>query len=114
MIMIEIKNVAPDKKKKRKRKKIAGLFWKALIAVVVAHGMSCVTMSYILAFTYHTDVVETVSSTIVSEIIAPVCAGLLSKVIENIFEKNELIFSKPIAKVKEPETEDKEEEESVG
>lgn len=112
MVMIEIKNVAPSKRKRKSRKKIAGLFWKVLIVVVVVHGMSCVTMSYILAFTYHTDVVETVSSTVISEIIAPVCAGLLSKVIENIFEKNELIFSKPIAKVKEPE--DKEEEESVG
>ena len=108
--MIEIRNVVSVKKKKKSRKRIAGLFWKVLIAAIVVHGMSCVTMSYVLAFTYHTDVVETVSSTIVTEIIAPALAGILSKTVENIFEKNELKFSKPIAKVQA----DKEEEESVG
>lgn len=111
--MIEIKQAQGEaKKKRRKRKKIAGLFWKALIVAIEIHGMSCVTMSYVLAFMYHDQVVETVSATIVTEIIAPAIVGIISKTLENIFEKNELSFSKPIAKAKE--SEDKEEEESVG
>lgn len=113
MIMIEIKQV--KEKKKRSRKKLAGLFWKVLIAVVVVHGMSCVTMSYILAFMYRDQVVETVSATIVTEIIAPVIAGLLSKTLENIFEKNELSFSKPIRQAPQAtQSAANESEESVG
>ena len=114
--MIEIKQTQGEaKKKRRKQKKIAGLFWKALIVAIEIHGMSCVTMSYVLAFMYHDQVVETVSATIVTEIIAPAIAGILSKTLENIFEKNELSFSKPIqTPVSKEEDEPKEEEESVG
>lgn len=113
MIMIEIKQT--KERKRRNRKKVAGFFWKAIITVVVVHGMSCVTMSYILAFMYRDQVVESVSSTIVTEIIAPVVVGLLSKTLENIFEKNELSFSKPIKQApQETQSSSNESEGSVG
>ncbi len=56
------------------------------------------SMSYILAWMEHTQVVESVSSTIITEIVAPVVVYGATKTIENIFEKNRLKFSEPINK----------------
>ena len=55
-----------------KKKKAGGLFFKALVGLVVGHGMVCVSMSYALAWMEHTQVVEGVSSTIITEIVATV------------------------------------------
>ena len=82
--------------KKRERKRKAGRFFKWLTGLVVGHGMICVSMSYILAWTEHTQVVEGVSTTIVTEIIAPVIVYGATKTIENIFQKNRLSFSTPL------------------
>lgn len=82
---------------KAKRKKKAGIFFKILVAAVVVHGMICVSMSYILAWMERTQVVEGVSSTIITEIIAPIVVYGITKTIENIFSKNKLAFSEPIA-----------------
>ena len=80
-------------------KKTGGRFFKWLIGLVVAHGMVCVSMSYALAWMEHTQVVEGVSSTIITEIVAPIVVYGATKTIENIFEKNKLKFSEPIGKV---------------
>lgn len=61
--------------------------------------MICVSMSYILAWMEHTQVVESVSSTIITEIVAPIVIYGATKTIENIFEKNKLRFSEPIDRV---------------
>lgn len=91
------------------KKKISGLFWKILIAVPVIHGMVCVTMSYILAWRDHSQVVEGVSQTIVSEILAPIVVGFITKTIENIFEKNKLAFSEPIELAEKEEQQEEQE-----
>ncbi len=56
-------------------------------------------MSYVLAWMEHSQVVEGVSSTIITEIVAPIIVYGATKTIENIFEKNRLKFSEPINKV---------------
>lgn len=80
-----------------KKKKAGGLFFKVLVALVVGHGMVCVSMSYALAWMEHTQVVEGVSSTIITEIVAPIIVYGFTKTVENIFQKNKLKFSEPIA-----------------
>lgn len=83
----------------RNKKKTGGRFFKGLVSLVVLHGMICVSMSYALAWKEHTQVVEGVSSTIITEIVAPIVVYGATKTIENIFEKNRLKFSEPINKV---------------
>lgn len=91
-------------KKNNKRKKTKALnFFKWLIVVVEAHGLFCVTMSYILAWMDKVNVVETVSSTIVTEIVAPIITYGITRVIENIFEKNKLSFSTPLKNLNDDE-----------
>lgn len=65
-------------------------------------------MSYALAWMEHTQVVEGVSSTIITEIVAPIVVYGFTKTVENIFEKNRLRFSEPIevAASVRPERED--------
>lgn len=65
--------------------------------------MICVSMSYALAWQEHTQVVEGVSSTIITEIVAPVIVYGFTKTIENIFQKNELAFSRPVSLERETE-----------
>lgn len=84
------------RREKSKRKKRQGLFFKGLVSAVVLHGMICVSMSYALAWMEHTQVVEIVSSTIITEIVAPVIIYGFTKTVENIFQKNELTFSTPV------------------
>ena len=84
--------------KAERRKRPGGLFFKWMVSLVVLHGMACVSMSYILAWMEHTQVVESVSSTIITEIVAPIVVYGATKTIENIFEKNRLKFSEPIDK----------------
>lgn len=80
---------------KEKLKK-PGTFWKILLVITMLHGMICVTLSYILAWTGHDQTVEMVSQTLVTEILAPFVAGMITKTVENVFEKNKLSFSEPI------------------
>ena len=85
--------------KAKRKKKPGGRFFKWLVSLVVLHGMVCVSMSYILAWMEHSQVVEGVSSTIITEIVASIVVYGATKTIENIFEKNRLKFSEPINKV---------------
>lgn len=85
--------------KAKGKKKQGGRFFKWMVSLVVLHGMICVSMSYILAWMEHTQVVESVSSTIITEIVAPIVVYGFTKTVENIFEKNRLKFSEPIDKV---------------
>lgn len=82
------------KKAPRKRIRI-DTFVKAATAVVLLHGLVMVTMSYVLAW-FEKDAVVDVSTTLITEIVAPLCLYMGTNCIMNIFEKNELSFSKPI------------------
>ncbi len=82
--------------KGKRKKKSGGRFFKLLVSAVVLHGAACVSMSYALAWMEHTQVVEGVSSTIITEIVAPIVVYGFTKTVENIFEKNRLKFSEPI------------------
>lgn len=94
--------------RRKERMKKAGRFFKWLTGIVVSHGMICVSMSYILAWTEHTQVVEAVSTTIVTEIIAPIIVYGTTKTIENIFQKNRLSFSVPLEAENNEKTEESE------
>lgn len=85
--------------KSKRLQKVRGRFFKLLVSVVVVHGMICVSMSYVLAWCEHTQVVEGVSSTIITEIVAPIVVYGFTKTIENVFEKNRMKFSEPINQV---------------
>ena len=100
------------RKASKRKKKIKGLFWKLMLLGIELHGIVCISISYWLAWN-GSETCESLSSTIVSEIIAPVIAGMVSKTVENIFEHNELSFSKPIAQA-DTATTTQESEESVG
>lgn len=63
-------------------------FMKILVSVIVIHGLVCITMSYILAFMGYSEVVESLSSTMVSEVIAPVVVYGITKTIENVSKYN--------------------------
>lgn len=66
-------------------------FMKILVSVIVLHGLVCITMSYILAFMGHNEVVESLSSTMVSEVIAPVIVYGITKTIENVSKYNDWV-----------------------
>lgn len=68
---------------------------KAATTMVLIHGLVMVTMSYVLAW-FEKDAVVDVSTTLITEIVAPLCLYMGTNCIMNIFEKNELAFSKPI------------------
>lgn len=95
--------------KTKRKKRPSGRFFKLLVSLVVLHGMICVSMSYALAWMEHTQVVEGVSSTIITEIVAPIIVYGATKTIENIFEKNRLKFSEPIEQEVAPVQSEREE-----
>ena len=68
---------------------------KAATSIVLGHGLIMVTMSYVLAW-FEKDAVVDVSTTLITEIVAPLCLYMGTNCIMNIFEKNELTFSTPI------------------
>ena len=87
--------------KSLRKAKRGGFFFKALVSLIVLHGMFCVTQSYMLAWRDHINVVEAVSTATIAQIIAPVIAYALSKTWENTLEKNKLKFSTPLSYLQE-------------
>lgn len=79
------------KKKIDKISKFVDSFMKILVLLVVCHGLICITLSYILAFLGASDVVESLSSTMVTEVIAPVTIYGVTKTIENVSKYNNWI-----------------------
>lgn len=93
--------------KKNPGKKIKiDTYVKAATTIVLGHGLVMVTMSYVLAW-FEKDAVVDVSTTLITEIVAPLCLYMGTNCIMNIFEKNELIFSTPIQMQKVREAWDK-------
>ena len=81
-------------RKAGKRVKI-DTYVKAATSTVLAHGLVMVTMSYVLAW-FEKDAVVDVSTTLITEIVAPLCLYMGTNCIMNIFEKNKLSFSVPL------------------
>ncbi len=85
------------KNEEKKRLKMFDSFMKILTFVIVAHGLIMVTFSYILAFMDKIQIAESLSQTVVSEIIAPITVYGITKTIENVSKYNtwvDTIFNK--------------------
>lgn len=74
-----------------KTKNFFDSFMKILVFIVVIHGLVCISLSYILAFMGYNEVVESLSSTMVTEVIAPVTIYGITKTIENVSKYNDWI-----------------------
>lgn len=79
----------------KERKVSINTYTKLITTLVAIHGMLLTSWSYVLAWK-GLDTVTDVSTTIVTEIIAPVITYLATNTIMNIFEKNKLSFSVPL------------------
>lgn len=93
------KKEGKKKKQEEKRKPRVDTFPKAILLLIELHAMACVTASYVLAFINHTTVVENLSITIVGQIVSPLIVYLTGSVVSNVFEKNQLSFSTPLAAI---------------
>ena len=102
----KVKERSGKAQKKQAKKVKIDTYTKAATTLVLAHGLIMVTMSYVLAF-LEKDAVVDVSVTLITEIVAPLCLYMGTNCIMNIFEKNELTFSKPIHLQKVRESWDK-------
>ncbi len=89
------KDKSGSKKRVRRKKVRIDTYVKAATSLVLGHGLVMVTMSYVLAW-FEKDAVVDVSTTLITEIVAPLCLYIGTNCIMNIFEKNELSFSRPI------------------
>lgn len=74
-----------------KLKNFVDSFMKILVLIVVAHGLICISLSYVLAFLGFQEVVESLSSTMVTEVIAPVTIYGITKTIENVSKYNDWV-----------------------
>lgn len=88
--LVEIDDTKEEVKKEKeiKRLKMFDSFMKVITFAVVFHGLSMVTLSYILAFMDKIQIAESLSQTVVSEIIAPVTVYGITKTFENISKYN--------------------------
>lgn len=77
-----------EKTKQKRRLQMFDSFMKVLTFVVVSHGLVMVTLSYILAFMDKIQIAESLSQTVVTEIIAPVTVYGITKTIENVSKYN--------------------------
>ena len=90
------------RKKLNKEKEITKLqmfdtFMKVMTFVIVMHGLTMITLSYILAFQDKMTIAESLSQTVVQEIVGPFVVYGVTKTIENISKYNkwvEMIFKK--------------------
>ncbi len=79
------------KAKLERRVRLFDSFMKVLVAVVVVHGLFCVTASYYFAWHGIMQPLENLSETIAREIAAPVVTYGLTKTLENISKYNDWI-----------------------
>ena len=98
-----------EKKIKRKAPLFDG-FMKVLVMVIVIHGLACVTASYVLAYRGCIQALETLSETLVHEIMGPVIAYGITKTIENVSKYNDWLEKYMSRKYGADEAPDEEEE----
>lgn len=109
------KGIEKRKERQRKRKEfidkfkaIRGKGFKTLCWIIEIHALVCISFSYYLAFMDKMNPMESLSSTIVAQIVAPIVVMGFNRTVENIFEHNKLSFSTPISLL---EQQNKDEEE---
>lgn len=86
-----------SKKEQLKRLQMFDTFMKVMTFIVVMHGLTMITLSYILAFQDKMVIAESLSQTVVQEIIGPFVVYGITKTIENVSKYNkwiEMIFKK--------------------
>lgn len=66
-------------------------FMKILVFLIVAHGLCCVTASYIFAWHGIMEPLQSLSETIAREIVAPVITYGVTKMVENVSKYNDWI-----------------------
>lgn len=74
-----------------KRLQMFDTFMKVITFAIVMHGLTMVTLSYILAFLDKVQIAESLSQTVVTEIIAPFTVYGITKTIENVSKYNKWI-----------------------
>ena len=79
------------KEKLEQKVRLFDSFMKVLVAVIVLHGLCCVTASYVLAWYGIMEPLQSLSETIAREIAAPVITYGLTKTVENISKYNDWI-----------------------
>ena len=85
---------------KKSKKKFLSTFSKVIVFLSVIYGWILTTVSYIWAAMGYEPLVD-LSATIVSTIVGPTITYLCTNALCNIFEKNVLSFSTPIAHIKD-------------
>lgn len=80
-------------RKKKLEKKVAlfDSFMKVIVAIIVLHGLICVTASYVFAWHGIMEPLSSLSETIMREIVAPVVTYGLTKTVENVSKYNDWI-----------------------
>lgn len=97
----------------QKIKNIRGKSFKLLCWIIELHAITCITLSYVLAFMDKMNPLESLSSTITTEIIAPIAVLGFTRMIENVFEHNQLSFSTPLDYLKKKNNKDEKDEEGA-
>lgn len=87
-IEVQIDDEEINKIKKAKELRFFNSFMKVLVFIVVFHGLICISLSYVLAFMGFAQVVESLSATMVTEVVAPVTIYGITKTIENVSKYN--------------------------
>ena len=85
------KEVEESVKQLHKRISVIDSFMKLLVTIVVVHGLMCITASYVMAFMGYADALENLSSTMASQIVAPVVTYGVTKMVENVSKYNDWI-----------------------
>lgn len=86
-----------EETKVKKRLQMFDTFMKVITFIIIMHGLTMVTLSYILAFMDKIQIAEGLSQTVVTEIIAPFTVYGITKTVENVSKYNkwvEMIFKK--------------------
>lgn len=91
-----------NKEKEIKKLQMFDSFTKVMTFVVVMHGLTMVSLSYLLAFMDKEVIAEGLSQTVVTEIVGPFTVYGITKTIENVSKYNDWI-EKIIFKTKRKE-----------
>ena len=83
-----------------KNRKVKGRFYKFMFLIVELHGLTLVTISYWLAWNEKINVLEGLSSTVITEVVAPFIVYSISRLTENLAEHNKTKFHEPISSEK--------------
>lgn len=77
--------------KNLKRLRLFDSFMKLITFIVIMHGLTMVTFSYVLAFMDKMQIAESLSQTVVTEIIGPFTVYGITKTVENISKYNKWV-----------------------